>query len=51
MLFAELEALVQGAKRWQGKLAQLPLKEGKSHALKLLLDQYWWYFPFIIQHF
>lgn len=38
MLFAELEALAQGAKRWQGKLAQLPLKEGKSCALKLLLD-------------
>ncbi len=38
MLFAELEALAEGAKRWQGKLAQLPLKEGKSHALKLLLD-------------
>jgi hypothetical protein len=38
MLFAELEALAEGAKRWQGKLAQLLLKEGKSHALKLLLD-------------
>lgn len=57
--WSELEALAEGAKRWQGKLAQLPFEGRQVTCFEITVGPcefaawvtYWWYFPFIFNTF